>query len=102
MQQQQPQPVQQQLQEAQQQQLQKVIQAQQQQQQQQQLNQAQQQEAQRLVQELERQKPHVTKAMENAGASGEAARNLMIQNQINQLNQTAKYGVSIQPPVQRK
>lgn len=82
---------------------QKIMQAQQQQRQeaqrhqQEQQNQQrlQQQEAQRLKQELERQIPAVTQAMKNAGTSAASVRNSMIQNQINQLNQTAKHGVSI-------
>ena len=69
------------------------MQAQQQQQQQQQLKQ---QESQRLVRELEKQIPAVTQAMKNAGASGGAVRDAMIQNQINELNRTAKHGVQVQ------
>lgn len=67
-----------------------------QQQQMQERQQLQQQEATRLKQELEKQVPVITKAMENAGSNGAAVRSLMIQNQINQLNQTAKHGVYIQ------
>ena len=118
-QQQQPQPVQQevqkaqQLQEAQRQQQvmqQKVAQAQQQQQQaiaqaqQQQQNemqvyrQQQQQESQRLGQEFNAymQSPSVTRAIQGAGTSGASVQNSLINNKINQLNQTAKGGVSIQ------
>lgn len=74
-----------------------VMQAQQQQQQQQELKQ---QESQRLVRELEKQIPAVTQAMKNAGASGGAVRDAMIQNQINELNRTAKHGVQVQ--IQKK
>ena len=116
-QQQQPQPMQQevqkaqQLQEAQRQQLamqQKVAQAQQQQAivqaQQQQQNEMQvyrqqhfQQESQRLGQELNAymQSPSVVRAIQGAGGSGASMQGLLINNKINQLNQTAK-GVSIQ------
>lgn len=118
-QQQQPQPMQQevqktqQLQEAQRQQQimqQKVAQAQQQQQQaiaqaqQQQQNemqvyrQQQQQESQRLGQEFNAymQSPSVTRAIQGTGTSGASMQGLLINNKINQLNQTAKGGVTIQ------
>lgn len=58
--------------------------------------QLQQQEAQRMKQALEKQVPVISRAMEQAGGSAAATRDLMIQNQVNQLNQTAKGGVAIQ------
>jgi len=90
---------------AQQRQQQAVIQAQQQQQNEMQAyRQQQQQESQRLGQELNSymQSPSVTKMIEGAGTSGASMQNLLINNKINQLNQTAGKGVVIQPPVQRK
>ena len=98
-QQQQPNTLQQQLQEAQQRQQQAIVQAQQQRQNEMQgYRQQQQQESQRLGQELNAymQSPSVTKAIEGAGTSGASMQNLLINNRINQLNQTAKGGVSIQ------
>lgn len=92
----------QQLQEAQRQQQimqQKVAQAQQQQQNEMQVyRQQQQQESQRLGQELNAymQSPSVARAIQGAGTSGASMQGLLINNKINQLNQTAKGGASIQ------
>lgn len=82
-----------------QQQQQAIVQAQQQQQNEMQVyRQQQQQESQRLGQELNAymQSPSVTRAIEGAGTSGASMQNLLINNKINQLNQTAKGGASIQ------
>lgn len=58
----------------------------------------QQQESQRLGQELNAymQSPSVARAIQGAGTSGASMQNLLINNKINQLNQTAKGGASIQ------
>lgn len=84
---------------AQQQQQQAIMQAQQQQQNEMQVyRQQQQQESQRLGQELNAymQSPSVARAIQGAGTSGASMQGLLINNKINQLNQTAKGGVSIQ------
>jgi hypothetical protein len=84
---------------AQAQQQQAIVQAQQQQQNEMQVyRQQQQQESQKLGQELNAymQSPSVARAIQGAGTSGASMQNLLINNKINQLNQTAKGGASIQ------
>lgn len=85
---------------AQQQQQREVLQAQQQQQAvmraQQQQQQQKLQESQRLTQELQNSIPTIMNATKNAGTSGAAVRDAMLQMRVDELNKTAKHGVQIQ------